>query len=320
MRDDHLIGAELAVGEEDAITAPVALDGLDRRLQAHHAAADASRERVDELSHAPAERSKRRSRRPFAGLALLFGARGAEQAPAASALLEPVGERRAQAETVSVAGVDPAEERLEHDVDHLPAETALEEFAHRDVAAGIDGPLHDLAQRAQLAGQGEKRRAQERTDARRDTEHEPIRHRGELAPPKDVDPAVFGDGLDEVRSEAELFAEVKGLGPGHHESIGAGLDHEAIASLGADVAAEARRRFEKREAHGPPFAVRFADHRVRSGEPRKSPADHDYPHRAAGHGAPNLAACDFSRWIRGRSRRAAPRCRRASPAKCRAPG
>ena len=243
----------------------------------------------------------------FVRFVLLLGPRRAKKARAAPPLFEPVGKGRAQAETVGVARVDSAEQRLQDDVDHLAAEAALEELADRDVAAGIDGPLHDLAQARSLpdmerSGERKKGRMREGMPST-----SPSGMRCQLAAPQNVDAAIIGDRFDEARPEAELFAEVKRLRARHDERVGARFDDEAVLLLGVDVAAETRSDASRSVSRsGAPFAIRLADHGVRRGEPRKSPADHDYPHRAAGHVSPNRAGTDSAPvdWCTKSTRRA----------------
>src|SRR5205814_6512187 len=143
---------------------------------------------IDELPHSGCERAERRAWGALATFRLSLGASGSQKACSSSAQREPIGKSGAKAQAKSVACVDPAEQRLEDDVEHLAAEATLEKFAERDVTSiGVDMRLGALAKDAHLSAHRQEGRAQEGAESCRNAEHQPLRPGHELAPTHDVD-------------------------------------------------------------------------------------------------------------------------------------
>src|SRR4051812_34236299 len=104
---------------------------------------------------------------------------------------------------------------------------------------------HQVEAHAGLASPSEQRALGQRQEARRHGENQALRQQVQLAVFPDVALSIPLRGADEAIAEAELATQRGGLRTGQNEGVGAAVDHESIASLGLDVPAEARSRFDE---------------------------------------------------------------------------
>ena len=286
-----------------------------------------ARERADELAHPAAERLEG-ARRPAvaaprpggAGAGGALGEGAADQAAVLPLQRDELGEGGRDAERVDVARVDAPEQRRREPLERLAPEPPADEAPDGLVARVVPPRQDEIEPHARLARPREERAPGEGEDARGDRQDEALRERVQDAVALDVDLAVPRVGLDEPVAEAEVAAELGGLGAGGDERVGPALDDEAVAPLGDDVAAEVGARLEERDGEGRAGAVAAgAEEAVGGGEAGDASADDDDAvHERPGSKGRAYTAGSGSRLRRaGRAAGRAPAKRRPAPA---APG
>jgi hypothetical protein len=188
--------------------------------------------------------------------------------------LEEAGHRGRQAEIVGIGRVDSPDERLRHALERLAAETAGDERSETFVRPLRSAGQNEIESHPQLAGPGEEPGRQQRPELRRRQQQKTVGQRVQPAAVHDKGAAVLVAGADEPRCQPDAFAELQRRRFLGNEGVGAGLDDEAVGTLGADRATRAATRFPDGEIERHMTLAAELDQPVRRRHAGDAGADH----------------------------------------------
>ena len=203
-------------------------------------------EDLDELAGQPAHpTADAGERRPPGAVGRRRALRGrGEQRASADRPLPQDGHRRVEREPVGVAGVDPAEQRLDEPVDDGPPQPARDVLPHRHVA--VDGAARPglLRRRPLDLGVGEDSPGRRRVGGHPHEGRAGHRVQGAAAPHRR---GRRGRGDEVGLGDPDPACEVEGLRTGREQGLGADVDEQARDRVEAQLAAEPVTRLEQRD-------------------------------------------------------------------------